>query len=44
MPIRIMHVANKRVREEFSIASMVHAHGQPYAGLRPAGIPVLSAR
>jgi glycosyltransferase involved in cell wall biosynthesis len=35
--------AIQRVREEFSIASMVHAYEQLYAGVRPALIPVVSA-
>jgi sugar transferase (PEP-CTERM/EpsH1 system associated) len=35
--------AIQRVREEFSIASMVRAYEQLYAGLRPAWIPALSA-
>ena len=35
--------AIQRAREEFSIASMVQAYEQLYAGLRPALIPVLSA-
>lgn len=32
-----------RVRDEFSIESMVQAYAQLYAEVRPAGVPVLSA-
>jgi glycosyltransferase involved in cell wall biosynthesis len=41
--VQLARGAIQRVREEFSIASMVHAYEQVYAGLRPAWIPVLSA-
>jgi glycosyltransferase involved in cell wall biosynthesis len=35
--------ARQRVRDDFSIASMVQGYEQLYTTLRPAGIPVLSA-
>jgi glycosyltransferase involved in cell wall biosynthesis len=41
--LQLARRAIQRVREEFSIASMVHAYEQLYAGVRPALIPVVSA-